>query len=88
MEQIEPGQSISGTIEKAIRDADTFVALLSKEQGPNLMLELGLAKARGLRVIPVLLEPADVPSDIASLRFIDLTSNRETGLEQLARIAK
>jgi hypothetical protein len=71
-ERMKPGDEIRPMIERAISDTDTFLALLSGRPSPNLSIELGLARAKGLRVIPVLLEGAQIPSDLKDLRYIDL----------------
>jgi len=86
-ERVEPGQAFRPAIEKAIDDADTFVALLSEKRSANLMYELGLARAKGLRVIPVLLADAAVPADLEGVRYIDLRPGHPRGLEELVKAA-
>ncbi|SRR5712692_7959837 len=84
-ERIKPGESFHDAIEKGIDDADTFVVLLSGQPRSNLLLELGMAYAKGLRVIPVLLADAELPSDLRGLRYIDLRHERSRGLDELVR---
>jgi len=73
-------------VQRGIEDADAFVALLSEQARPNLLLELGMARARGLRIIPVLVAAeAELPSDLQGLRYIDLRHERSRGLEELVK---
>lgn len=87
-ERIKPGMDWRLSLEKAIKDADVFVVLLSGEPNPNLMYELGLARALRLKIIPVLLESVELPSDIATLHYIDLRENPETGINKLIDAVK
>ncbi|MDX6528132.1 MAG: hypothetical protein QOH41_422 [Blastocatellia bacterium] len=86
-ERLKPGESINDAIEKGIADADSFVALVSGVPRPNLLLEIGMARARGLRVIPVLLADTSLPSDLQGLRYIDLRKEQSRGIEELVREA-
>jgi hypothetical protein len=84
-ERVKPGESIRKAVEKGIENADTFVALLSEKPGSNLLLELDLARAKGIRVVPVLLSNAEVPLDLQGVRYIDLRHDRSAGIKQLVR---
>jgi len=86
-ERLRPGASIGDEIEKGIADADTFVALLSGTPSPNLLLELVMARAKGITVIPVLLADAEVPVDLQGLQYVDLRKAPGRGLEELVRAA-
>jgi predicted nucleotide-binding protein len=63
------------------------VAVWSEQQRPNLQLELGMAMAKGLRIIPVLVADAELPSDLKGLRYVHLRRERNRGLEELVRAA-
>jgi hypothetical protein len=85
LERMKPGDEIWPTIEKAIEDTDTFIALLSGNLSANLAFELSIARAKGLKVIPVLLEDVQIPSDLKGLRYIDLRGDYSHGLDELVR---
>lgn len=85
LERLEPGESIREVVQEGIQDADSFVALLSQEPRPNVLLELGMARARGLRIIPVLLADGELPPDLLELRYIDFRHERAQGLEELVK---
>lgn len=83
-EQVRPGTALAPAIKKAIDDADSVVVLLSgRPPSPNLMLELGLAFSKGVRVVPVLLESVELPAEIRGLRYVDLRKDRERRLWQI-----
>ena len=82
-EQIKPGDSISNTIQGAISDSDTFIALITNQPKENLLYELNIAKNNGLKVIPVLLRQIDLPPDLKDLSYIDLSIDKENGFRKL-----
>lgn len=84
-ERLKPGDSIREAVQQGIDDADAFVALLSEQARPNLLFELGMARAKGLRIIPVLLAEGELPSDLQGLRYIDLRHERSRGLDELVK---
>jgi len=76
---IPPGQSFSGAMAVAMREADAFVFLLTKgyARGEWARLESGVAIASGRRVIPVVAEAgAEIPPLLRDLRALDLTDPR------------
>jgi len=87
LDRVKPGESIRDAIEHAMEDADTFVVLLSNEPSRYLTFELGVAQAKGLRVIPVLLNDAEVPLNLQDVQYIDLRHERSHGLEKLVSAA-
>ncbi len=87
IEQLRPGDQIHSLIEKAVDNADTFVALLSQTERANLAFELGLARAKGIKVIPVLLSDAAIPSDLQGVRYVDLRHDFPHGLAELVKAA-
>lgn len=87
MERIRPGDAIVPTIQKAIDNCDRFVVLVSRSPSPNLALEVGLARSKGVPVIPVLVADAPVPTDLQGLRYVDLRHDTSQGIEELVRAA-
>lgn len=85
VERLRPGDAIRPVIEKAIHDCDRFVVLLSRHPSENLSLEVGLARGKGVPVIPVLLRDAQVPSDLEGIRYVDLRQDESRGLDELVR---
>ena len=88
---IEPGDAWSGSIESALRNADSFIFLLGSHSmlGPWTSLELGKALASGKRVIPVLAEhDAEVPAVLQSYQYLDLSdpAGREQGIGRLSHV--
>ena len=84
-DRIHAGESFREAISKGIDDADSIVVFLGKEISPNLMFELGMAQAKGKRIIPVLLEDTQIPSDLEGLRYVDLRRDKESGIQELVK---
>lgn len=84
-ERIHAGDSLQEVISKAIDDTDSFVMFLSKEPSPNLMLELSMAQAKGKKIIPVLLEDAQLPANLQGLKYIDLREKDKEAVQELVR---
>lgn len=82
-EQLQLGEPIEPAIEKAIGESDTFIVLVSGLQSPNLKYELDIAYMKGKRIIPVIIEDTEVPVDLQKLRYIDLTKDKEIGIQHL-----
>jgi hypothetical protein len=47
------------------------------ERNPNVFYEAGIAHTLGKTVLPIVQNPADIPFDLQSLRFISYLDNRE-----------
>lgn len=80
-----PGQNWEGEIEKAFSDANVVVLLLSKQsvnkrgfvqrEANDAIDRLRYKQPTDIYVIPLLLEPCDVPSHIAGrLQYVDLST--------------
>jgi len=64
-----------------MEDADTFIVLLGKDLSQNTIYEIKLAKEKGKRIIPVLVEDTQLPPDLSDLKYVDLRWNKEEGLK-------
>jgi hypothetical protein len=82
-EQIQPGERIQSSITRALDSADAFVILLSDPPTSHILYELHQAQQRGIRIIPVLLSPTELPPDIKDVAYIDLRAQPETGIQRL-----
>lgn len=90
---INPGQSIAGMVNDALLQVDTLLALLSPRSVVSRWVRLewqsGLAlnnAGRDLAVVPVLIDPVDVPPLLLGIKLIDMTPVRfDTGFIELRR---
>ena len=80
-DRIKPGDSWKKEIRAAMDDADTFIILLGKDLSQNTIYEIKLAKEKGKRIIPVLLEDIQLPPDLSDIKYVDLRWNKEEGLK-------
>jgi len=46
-----------------------------------------MARARGVKIIPVIVSDAELPFDLRNLRYIDLRHERTAGLQELVKTA-
>ncbi|MDH4137854.1 MAG: toll/interleukin-1 receptor domain-containing protein [Anaerolineae bacterium] len=89
IEDIRGGDQWRRAIAEAIRQADTFVLLLSSNavKSDNVCKELNLAEENKSRVIPVAISSVAIPPEmqyqLAGVQRIDLATDFEHGLEQL-----
>jgi hypothetical protein len=89
IEDIRGGDQWRRAIAEAIRQADTFVLLLSSNavKSDNVCKELNLAEENKSRVIPVAISSVAIPPDmqyqLAGVQRIDLATDFEHGLKQL-----
>ena len=77
---IQTGEAFEEAIKRGIEQADNVVYLLSADSVTSdfCKQELNLALSLNKRIIPVLVRetnPNDVPSELRSLQYIDLTDN-------------
>lgn len=89
-DQILPGDRISEKIQKAIKGSEYFVVLLSQNSLKSkwVSTELGAALRKatgktGSRIIPVILEDVQLPTDIRDILYIDLRENFQEGVEKV-----
>jgi hypothetical protein len=89
IEGIRGGDQWRRAIAEAIRQADTFVLLLSSNavKSDNVCKELNLAEENKSRVIPVAISSVAIPPEmqyqLAGVQRIDLATDFEHGLKQL-----
>jgi hypothetical protein len=86
VERLKPGDRWDNEIKAAIEDADALVLFIPTSQSAFLHREIELARAKGIRILPVL--SADVPrnempSEISNLTWIDFRENSNRALRQL-----
>lgn len=92
-EVIRPGESLSANIGIALKKADAFVILLTRNASRSkwALLELGGAMASGKPVVPVLAEPgAEVPLVLRDRQYLDLSApgTRSQALERLCEVLR
>ncbi len=87
---LRPGQDVRQELVDAIRTSDVVVVLLSEAAAQSRLAtwEQWIASAaeldaRGVSVIPVRLDSATLPDDVARQPFVDLSSDFESGLTKL-----
>jgi len=66
-ENLRVGESIVPAIERAMGESDAFLVLLGRESNANVLMELGMARKQGLRIVPVVIGEAEIPSDLAGV---------------------
>lgn len=84
VDHIRPGEYIRPKIDGALEHTDTVVFLLQGAASPWLLYEIDAAQARHLRIIPVVVGPAEIPSSLKELRYIDMR-NLERGHQELVK---
>ena len=81
----DSGQTIADKIDSAISIASLIVAEVS-DSNPNVMYEVGLARARGKAIIFVASSSRNVPFDLAAARFVIYdTANPEDFVGRLGK---
>jgi predicted nucleotide-binding protein len=81
-ERLKVGQSISEVVEQALDDADSFVVLIGPELPRNILYEIGLAKSKKIKIIPILLEHSELPTDLQGIKYIDLGRGKEQEVKE------
>ena len=86
------GQEWLPQIEQAISKADFMLVFISKASLGSKWVQReyqvafqSQARAGGTRLIPVLLEPVDLPPFLASIQYVDLTESYFEGVQALLR---
>lgn len=87
--QLRPGEQWEGRIRQALKDADIFLIVLSKDSkdSPWHKFELEYAKElkEGPRIIPLLLEESEIPADIKGYFYVDASHDRQAGMERVVQ---
>jgi hypothetical protein len=88
--RIEPGDSIVERIEEGLAQNDTLVILLSKNSVESRWVRRELSSAimtqlskQAVTIVPVLIEPCDIPPSLADIKYVDLSKDFEDGFLKL-----
>jgi hypothetical protein len=81
---IKPSTRWDRAIEAALRDCAAVVVVLSPRSvaSENVLDEVGFAIDSGKSVIPILIEPCDIPIRLSRLQRVDFTGDYRTALER------
>ncbi|MEN2284489.1 toll/interleukin-1 receptor domain-containing protein [Algoriphagus sp. SE2] len=84
---IQSGSAWDSSIEQAIDDAETMVLLLSTSsvKSENVLDEVAFALEENKTIVPVLLEPCEVPFRINRLTKYDLSKDLNFGMTSLLK---
>lgn len=80
-----PGENWEERLKAEIKSSSYFVPVIS----PNFvtsywsMQELGAALALGIKIIPILVEPTQIPINISKFNFLDLTKIKTADIKQM-----
>jgi hypothetical protein len=86
---VDLDSSAKARVEKALKDSETVVLLIDKDnaKSPNLFFEFGAALAMGKKVLPVILgnvDPSDLPFDLKQQKALKRLSPDEVAAELIA----
>ena len=82
---IRTGEQWDNTLEEQIKTADVFVIVMSKTSvaSNNVKDEMSYAKSLGKIILPILIEPCEVPMRLARHQFIDFTQDFNWAVSKL-----
>lgn len=82
---IGAGQRWDSVIQNALETCGLFIIVLtpSSVASENVLDELSFAINENKRIIPILLQPCEIPYRIARVQFVDFTKNSQTGFNHL-----
>jgi hypothetical protein len=82
---IAPGNHWDSTIEEALQRSGYLLVFLSKTSvdSNNVMDEVSFAVEEQKTVVPIIIEPCEIPFRLRRLQHADFTDNYQTGIEQL-----
>lgn len=84
---IKPSMHWDNAIEQALADCSTVLVFLSSSsvQSENVKDEYAYAIEQGKKVIPVLIEPCEIPFRLARLQYADFTQDAQAGMDTLTQ---
>ncbi|MEO1445644.1 MAG: toll/interleukin-1 receptor domain-containing protein, partial [Cyanobacteria bacterium J06635_11] len=84
---IAAGDRWDSSIEEALQECPGLMVLLSKTSvaSENVLDEVSYALEENEKVIPILIEPCDIPFRLRRLQYIDLVEDYEKGVSRLLR---
>ena len=88
---IQTGLRWDDEIVKGLDSSQVFVVILSEAAvtSQNVKDEIGYAVDHGKRIVPLLIEPCEVPFRIGSIQYVDFTSIQyKDGIESVVEILK
>jgi hypothetical protein len=87
---VVPGPDYFEQTEKALKNADIVLVILSTEtkNSDRILYEITIAYQLDKQVIPLMYKKVSMPLPLRKLSIIDLTSDYTTGLEVLSRQLK
>lgn len=82
---IRTGEQWDNTLEEQIKAAEVFVIVMSKTSvaSNNVKDEMSYAKSLGKIILPILIEPCEVPMRLARHQFIDFTQDFNWAVSKL-----
>jgi hypothetical protein len=85
---IRPGTRWDDEVEKALKAADTVIAILSPAAvaSQNIMDEVSYALEENKRLIPIIIAKCEIPFRLKRLQYIDFTEGYEDDFAQLCRV--
>jgi len=88
---IRPGEDWQSEIDQAIKSADVllFVSSTNSVTRAYITMEVGLAQANRIPVIPLVIDDdgsAKMPPSVYGLQWLDFRTNREAALERLLAV--
>jgi TIR domain len=91
IDQVQPGQSISGSIVEGLRASDFYLVLVSENSNASnwvrreIALAVELADKKKLTPIPLLLDDVDVPLEFKGLLYVDARKSLQAGISDLIK---
>src|ERR1019366_418797 len=85
---IQPGTRWDQEIEKALKEAETVLVVLSPNAvaSNNIMDEISYALENNKRVIPVIIKKCEIPFRLKRLQYIDFEPSYDEGFKRLSLV--
>jgi HJR/Mrr/RecB family endonuclease len=91
-EEVRVGDSIQKKIEEGLRASSFLIIVLSRSSLESKWVQYELnsalmysAQKSGIKILPVLIESVQIPSDISSFRYVDFTTDMQGAIAKLIR---